>query len=136
SARIDSVTGFSVLCMPYWGRGTLLHLIDRLHAGAPPQTGREFQNAAFAIADEGVPGLAGEPRPTPRRFADAVAQFGAALAEALAYAHAQGIVHSDVKPSNVLVTADGRPRLLDFNLARGAEADDRRVGGTLPYMPP
>ncbi|MGC1275852.1 MAG: serine/threonine-protein kinase [Planctomycetaceae bacterium] len=136
SARIDPVTELSVLCMPYWGRGTLLHLIDRLHAGAPPQTGRDLQNAAKAVTDEFVTGPAPDRRPVPRRFADAVALFGAGLGEALAYAHARGIVHSDVKPSNVLVTTDGKPRLLDFNLARVAEADDRLVGGTLPYMAP
>lgn len=138
SARIDPATELSVLCMPYWGRGTLLHLIDRLHAGESPQTGRDLQNAIKAVADRNLatPAPVPDQRPAPLRFADAVAQFGAGLADALAYAHAQGIVHSDVKPSNVLVTADGRPRLLDFNLARAAEADERLVGGTLPYMAP
>ncbi len=135
-ARIDPATELSVLCMPYWGRGTLLHLIDRLHADGVPQTGRAlFEAAAVNAGEDAAVPLPGD-RPGPPRFTDAVAMLGASLAEALAFAHAKGIVHSDVKPSNVLVTADGRPLLLDFNLARESEADERLVGGTLPYMAP
>ena len=39
------------------------------------------------------------------------------LAEALAYAHARGVVHRDVKPDNVLIDAAGRVRVSDFGLA-------------------
>ncbi|MEO8670490.1 MAG: serine/threonine-protein kinase [Tahibacter sp.] len=46
------------------------------------------------------------------------------LAEAVAYAHSQLVVHRDLKPGNVLVGADGEPHLLDFGVAKVLEADD------------
>ena len=69
----------------------------------------------------------------------------AEVCDAVAHAHAEGVVHRDLKPSNILVDEDGRPHVLDFGVARIVDADSEQapfrtntgqVIGTLAYMSP
>jgi serine/threonine protein kinase len=67
-----------------------------------------------------------------------VALWGRQIADALAAAHARGIVHRDIKPENLVLRPDGYIKVLDFGLARQAGADrtDGGIEGTLGYMSP
>jgi TolB-like protein len=75
-----------------------------------------------------------------------IVRLGSQLAEGLATAHAEGVIHRDLKPGNLMITPEGRLKILDFGLAvlvqPDCEADTTHsleaatVAGTLPYMSP
>ncbi|WP_152052844.1 protein kinase domain-containing protein [Tautonia marina] len=74
-------------------------------------------------------------------YAGAVAWVIARLAEALDHAYQRGVIHGDLKPSNILIGGDGQPMLFDFNLSTDWQpaAHSRssgEMGGTLAYMAP
>jgi eukaryotic-like serine/threonine-protein kinase len=74
-------------------------------------------------------------------------KLGAQLAEAMAAAHSQGVIHRDLKPDNIYITTEGRLKILDFGLAKlfrpeteidqtQSIDDTHSISGTLPYMSP
>ena len=80
---------------------------------------------------------------------DSAVRYGIQIADALAHAHERGVLHRDLKSANVIVSRDGRVKIVDFGLARrfvpvGSEAATRseqliqppRSAGTLAYMAP
>jgi serine/threonine protein kinase/tetratricopeptide (TPR) repeat protein len=74
-------------------------------------------------------------------FVDAVLWIGSRLADGLSHAHDHGILHRDLKPANVLLTDEGQPMLLDFNVAEDTKLHREalaggKIGGTLSYMAP
>lgn len=76
---------------------------------------------------------------------EAILKLFIEIADALHFAHQQGIIHRDLKPANILVTDEGRPKIIDFGIARLVLPDkpsaptvsaSRLLAGTAPYMSP
>lgn len=116
---------------------------------------RELEHSAIVkVRDEGslpdgrryfamdlVDGAALGGETTPRDIAARV-ELLTRIARAIATAHDAGIVHRDLKPGNILVDREGKPRILDFGVARFLDRDDASLTasgqllGTVPYMCP
>ncbi len=144
-------------------RVALKMVLAGAHAG--PSEQRRFRTEAEAIARlqhphivqiydigerDGLPylaleyvdggSLAGKLNGVPRPPQDA-ARLVETLARAVHYAHQRGVVHRDLKPGNILLTADGTPKVADFGLARlldqaGGPTASGAVLGTPNYMAP
>jgi len=136
SVRHDQTTGLTAICMPFLGRVTLAEVIDRIAADPSLREGAidlawMAQREASSRADK-----------TRQRtnlklsYSETVVSAIERVASGLAAAHGRGIVHGDIKPSNILLSFAGDPMLVDFNLSTEADLRGGRVGGTPPYMAP
>jgi serine/threonine protein kinase/Flp pilus assembly protein TadD len=134
-----------VLCMPYLGGASLAQILNDL---AEIPRGRRSGKLLVALIDRNTRTTPAPPHPDgPFRrsleqatYIQAITWIVSCLAEAIHYAQAHGFVHMDIKPSNVLITVDGQPMLLDFHLARGpiqlGDTVADRLGGTPGWMSP
>ncbi|QEL20128.1 protein kinase domain-containing protein [Limnoglobus roseus] len=155
------------VCMPYCGRVTLADVLQHV-ASQPnlPSSGREIRstlnrrvgNSTYGPlpASSKAPPQSATPSTAPPvlelishaaegwnrleelSYVEAILLMGRQILDGLAHAHERGVLHRDLKPANVLLTDEGRPMLLDFNLSNDTKASGERaqVGGTLPYMAP
>ncbi len=139
------------LCMPYKRGLPLDRVIKEINPACAPASARVLREVLRNVAPvpgEESPANCGEGGgghgwlgfPESGSYAEGVAWIGLELAQALAYAHEQKVLHLDVKPANVLLTGLDGPQLLDFNLSHdphaATEAAAALRGGTLPYMAP
>lgn len=145
SENVDEKNNLRLLCMQYVPGATLRQIIQRLRELDRDQRDGE---AILGIIDQ-LSSQAATLDPAKLRdrealrscrFDEAVCWLGQQMAEALAYAHGQGVLHRDIKPANVIVNQYGQPMLTDFNLSFEstdlANIGSAVFGGTLGYMAP
>lgn len=144
---LDPATGHNGLVLQYVPGTNLAQVLEFLFPRAasgssrPPHSGQDILRAIDALSQEGV-----DFNPAALRdrelfeqgdYVATVCRLGARLAEALAFAHGQGILHCDIKPANILLNPYGRPLLVDFNIAVPSREEGAAVrGGTFLYMAP
>lgn len=131
--------GMAGIVMPFLGRSTLDELWQIAFRFGPPESAEVILEAAncWTLPEERSAYTGVENSFDWRGdYVSGILGIGIKIAEALAYANSRGIIHGDVKPSNILLTPQGTPILIDFNLSHDAELDLQLRGGTLPYMSP
>jgi serine/threonine protein kinase/formylglycine-generating enzyme required for sulfatase activity len=106
----------------------------------PPSPGRLSDTFSLSSSSVVLPGTGRESGQKQLTYWQSVARIGIQVADALEYAHRQGILHRDTKPSNLLLDTTGTVWVTDFGLAKANDQQDLThtgdILGTLRYMPP
>lgn len=141
SANYDQATDTSYLCMPFFGRSTLVDLIQLAFLNEVPisaqtvldagQLGLRESDRELIQSIEPLGHLSGR-----TSYVSTIRSLALQLSDALAHAHEHGVIHGDIKPSNVLLTPHAVPLLFDFNLGNYSQEEAGLPGGTLAYMSP
>ena len=134
-----------LLYMQYVRGGTVLDALNRLRT-QPRSTwnGKRFLAAVDAVLIERGAEI---PHDSSQRqqlsestWPEVVCLLGYQLAEALDYAHHQGVLHRDLKPANILLSNSASPKLVDFNVSSCSKVEGASptayFGGSLAYMSP
>lgn len=139
--------GLRLLYMEYVPGGTLQEVAERVRSTPPAaRTGAMLRATVEKAIAEGpagavvIQGRVGSDRLDETPWSEVVCRIGLQLASALAYAHRGNTLHRDIKPANVLLTADGSPKLADFNISYSSKLEGSTpaafFGGSLAYMSP
>jgi len=113
------------------------NIVQVFDAGEVDDKGGEFYFVMEFVEGRPLDDLAGDASYSTRDLARVIAK----TARALEYAHGHGIVHRDIKPDNILVSADGEPHITDFGIAANVKTEKRITNegalmGTPAYMSP
>lgn len=144
---VQTIETASVICMPFFGLSTLSDVLQHLRRSELPS--HSAQLIPRALADKRTAGPECTAGPvsasafsdslSTETYESACVSIMRRVADALSHANERGILHRDLKPANILLSDDGQPMLLDFNVSDDVVPGGSTcltVGGTLPYMSP
>ena len=134
-----------LLYMQFAPGGTLHEVVQRVRHVPPAErsgkllldvVGESLDRSGFPLPES----ASLRKRLSTASWPETVCRIGVQLAQALDFAHRKGVLHRDVKPANVLLTAECTPKLADFNISFASQLDGASpaayFGGSLAYMSP